>query len=733
MTEKRTITQRDFSLGCVVPELIEGDDTDIRRTSLLGGKNMRITRGRTLRHRPGLEFKMEVTADQNFYNMRVHNGTTQEQYVVVVENNGVTILNSSYGEETAFTGAPWGTTPDLVWTAQFGNTMVFGGFEFYALSFDAGSWSFGAMAYPNNSESEASLPYWAFEPGVTLTPSDYTGTITLTASSAIFSSAWVGKRLRYSGREILVTSYNSVTSLGGEVTTELPPTFRITLTAADDMRGFAVGQVVTADTTDWSGIITSIDSGSRYIFAATLSRTAVGDENTGSSYGGPDTSDELVGPNSNGAISAVTLQSAPAGIQIWDEQLWSDHRGWPQSGTEVNGRLAVCNFPAIPNLICVSSARNFNDFDTGVADDDAILREVGNRNPRFRHVVTGTDLILLADNSAYYVKTRDGEILSPSNFQAIEFSDVGASEVKPIPVEGGIVFIDNSRDSLSAAVLSGNVYLNWTTVDLTRFHSHLINSPIKLSSPADSTDLAERYLFVVNDTESSGKWRASFNDDPAGRLAAMSWYTNFGEERVGFVPWETTGDFVDAMPLFNRQHFVIQRGDKRTLEAINPDYHLDGAIAASGVFTSGERLAHLPAGTVRAWANRESDILTNNEAGNTTTNPTKTNHIGLPFDVEIEPWPAEMVESPRHGMFKSRVIRAAIGVLDSVTFKFIRNSTTSVVPARRPQDSASDQPPLKTDVYRFNIFGNRVKPDMKILLDEPNPLEVTSITQEVQV
>lgn len=732
MTEKRTITQRDFSLGVVVPELIEGDDTEIRQKSLMGGKNMRITRGRTLRQRPGLQFKLEVTSDQSFYNMRVHNGVTQEQFVVVVENNGITILDSDYAVDNSFTGAPWGTSPDQVWVAQFGNTMVFGGFEFYGLTFEEGSWSFGALAFPNNAESERAIPYWVFDKGVTLTPSDYTGTITLTASSAIFSADWVGKRLRYAGREVLVTGFNSTTSLGAEVTTELPPTFRMTIATAAEMRGFAVGQVVTADTTDWSGIVTSINSASRYIFAVTLSRTAIADGSTSSSYGGPDTSDTLVGPNSSAAMSAVTLQSSPAGTEVWDEQLWSDDRGWPQSGTEVNGRLAMCNFPAIPSLICISSAREFNDFDTGIADDDAILRTVGNRNPRFRHVVTGTDLILLADNSAYYVKTRDGEILSPSNFSAIEFSDVGASEVKPIPVEGGIVFVDNSRDALSAAVLSGNVYLNWTTIDLTRFHSHLINSPVKLSSPSDSTDLAERYLFVVNDTVDSGKWRASFNDDPSGRVAAMSWYTNFGEDRVGFLPWETEGDFVDAVPLLGRQHFVVQRGTKRTLEVLNPDYLLDGAIDVSGTFTSGGQLSHLPAGTVRAWQARESEVLTVDASGNANANPTKTGHIGIPFDASAKPWPIELIESPRHGMVKTRVIRASVGVLDTVTFKFVRNNTTSEAPARRPYDSASEAPPLKTDVYRFSIFGNRVKPDMEVLLDEPNPLEITSITQEVQ-
>lgn len=733
MTDKHTITQRDFSLGCVVPELIEGDDTEIRQKSLIGGKNVRVTRGRTLRQRPGLEYKMEVTSDQHFNDMRVHNGSSEERYIVVVENNGVTILNSSYGTETSFTGAPWATTPENVWTAQFGNTMVFGGFEFYGLTFEEGSWSFGALDFADNAESEKALPFWAYERGVTLTPSDYTGTITVTASSAIFSTDWVGKRLRYAGRAMEVTAYTSATQLQCEVTTELPPTFLITFPTSNDLSGFAVGQAVTADTTDWSGIVAEIDSANNRFYAVTLSNTALADTSTTtSSYGGPTTDDTIVGPNSAASPNAVARQSTPKGIQIWDEQLWSDDRGWPQSGTEVNGRLALCNFPGIPNLVCISSSRGFNDFEAGVDDDDAILRTAGNRNPRFRHIVTATDLILLANNSAYYVKTRDGELLTPSNFQAIEFSDVGSSEVKPISVEGGVVFVDNSRDALSAAVLSGNVYLNWTTVDLTRFHSHLINAPVKISSPADSADLAERYLFVVNDTADSGKWRASFNDDPAGRLAAMSWYTSFGEERVGFVPWETEGNFVDAVPLLGKQHFVITRGSKRTLEVINPDYYMDGAIDVSGVFTSGGQLDHLPEGSVTAWDGYESETLTNDSSGNTSSEPTKTGHIGLPFDVSAKPWPQEAVQSPRHGMLKARVIRASVGVMDTITFKFVRNSTTSTAPARRPQDSATAAPPLKTDVYRFNVFGNRVKPDMEVLLDEPNPLEITSITQEVQ-
>ena len=736
MVEKRAYTQADFALGVTVPELIDGDDLEIRSQSLQDGKNLRITRGRSIRGRPGLGLKVGISENQNVHDMRVQTAEGEQRFAVVVEPNGVRVWDEAYSLVTSFTGAPWGDlSGDFPWVTQFDNAMVFGGYEFYALEYDEGTWTFGALDFADLPGNEKALPYWVFEQGVTLTPSAYTGSITATASSPIFTAAWLGKRIRYAKREIVITAINSATVVQGTVTERLPPTFTLTFANAAAVEGFSVGQVVTASSTNWSGIVVDITG------AVVTAVTVLGDAAT-STFNGPTTDDEIVGPSAAVKPTGVAKAGTPSGTTVWDEQLWSEHRGWPQSGSEVNGRLALCNFPNIPNLLCLSSVRQFNDFGTGAADDDAILRTAGNRNPRFLHIVNSTDLVILADRGCYYVKTRDGELVTPSNFQVVQFDERGATEVQPVAVEGAVLFAERNKSGIAACVLSGNVYLNWTVLDLTRFHAHLVRDPVSLCGPAPDPDMSERYIMVVN---------------ADGTMATMSWFTTFGEERVGFVPWETEGRFFRrAFPLFDGYHAVVQGATGFTLERFDPALYVDGALPAAGAVNGGfwvtdggdeittdagdeiqiglPRFAHLAGLQVKAWQAYETtltDTLDGTGAFSAVSTLTAA-QVGTKIDVRGKLWPREVLESPRRGMIRARVIRCSIGVRDTVSIGFVRNSTTTITPARRPSDSALSPPPLKTEWYRFNVFGNRTHPEMEFYLPEPNPLEITSVVQEVQ-
>ncbi len=68
-------------------------------------------------------------------------------------------------------------------------------------------------------------PYYKFADAViTLTPSAVSGTITLTASSAVFSAGHVNTRLRVTGKEVLITTVNSPTVVTASVIQTLPNT-----------------------------------------------------------------------------------------------------------------------------------------------------------------------------------------------------------------------------------------------------------------------------------------------------------------------------------------------------------------------------------------------------------------------------------------------------------------------------------------------------------------------------
>lgn len=720
---KQTVTQRDFSYGAALPEIIEGDDLELRSQSLRDAKNLRITSGRTARQRMGtINLRAYRTGTEQTFEMRPPNAA---RFGVIVGDDYLLIINENYEDVTSFDQVPWSSAGE-VWAADFGDFLVLGP-KFYALEYKEGEWTFGEMVFADAARGGLALPFWAFDPGTTIQPSALTGAVTVTASSPIFSANYEGIRLRYAERQMIVTRYINPTTVEADVVDELPPTFRITL---PDVDGFLVGQVVNSTERNWSGIVVDIDGVD--LICVTIRE-----------FDGPLTSEEISNPNYSRSPTAVVKLTEPRATTIWDEQLFSDARGWPRSGTSVNGRLALCDFPAIPNLIAISSSRAFNDFLVGLEDDDAIVRQAGNNNPRFLHIVAAVDLLLLSDRGCYYVKTRDGEVLSPANFQAVQFDQRGCNEVKPAMVDSGVVFVEKAGNAISACFLSGNVYLNWTVVNISQYHHQLFSASVGICGSVEATDLSEKYLLVL---------------EGDGSVVAMSWNTDLDQERAGFIPWLFDGSAKAVFPLFDAYHMKIERAPGQIqMERFDPSAFMDSTVITSGeingqtlqtdagqeittdggvaLFVQDPKGAHLAGMTVKIW--RDLETITTREldqVGEMANPPDVVGefHMGLAFRPSLKPWPREVLESPRLGMLKARVIRFSVGVRNTVAFLVRRNETTTAIPARGPADSPGLAPPLKNDVYRFNIFGNRAHPDMEIFAEEPGPFEITTITQEVQ-
>jgi hypothetical protein len=734
---KETVVQRDFQLGVALPEIIDGDDLEMRGQSLRNGQNVRTTAGRTARQRMGTWQKLVLEGGEEFFEMRPPN---QPSFGLIVSNNGLKVIDAEYSEVAFFSDVPWNDASE-VWFASFGAVAILGP-KIYAIELKDDIWAFGQMAFAERAGGGLAMPFWSFEKNVNLTPSGYTGAISVTADSPIFQPQWVGNRIRYADSEIEITRYVSATVIEGTVTEELPPTYRITI---GDTSGFAVGEIIVASEGNWRGIL--VAKTSTIIYCVTLSGNAGSVAGSTTDFGGPSTTEDVVSSRSSKSPSAVVKETNPLGTYIWDEQLFSDLRGWPNSGTAVDGRLTLCDFPLIPDLIAISSARGYTDFGVGLADDDAIVRQAGNDTPRFLHVIAAVDLILLSDRGCYFVKTRDGQLLTPSTFKAVQFDQRGASPIRPALVDAGVVFAERGRNAISACLLSGNVYLNWTIIELSRYHHHLFSNPISICGPVQANDVGEKYLLIVQDT---------------GSLVAMSWNAELGQEKVGFIPWVTQGRFQRAFQLFDAYHCTALRGvsgfETATMERFDPTSYLDAALESPTLMNAGPMtdhngdnittesgaeikitntaFAHIKGLEVVVFKDNEVVASTTlNNSGEWETEPGITGifQAGLKFRPSVSPWPVEIVKSPRLGMIKVRVIRVAVNVLNTVSFSVLRNSTTSTVSKRQPGDAADAPPPLKTDMYRFNVFGNRAHPEIEIFSDDPGPFEVTAITQEVQL
>lgn len=697
---KQTITQRSFIIGEPREEFLEADDLDLRLASLRRAENVRIKATRTIDQKLGSWFRRLLASDLPIFEVRPNFG---EVYAVEIRSTGVAIWDVQGNQ--VFTSSAY-SLGDVtkVWVEDFGKNIVIGApTGLYTLTYTASSvWSLAPFSFAAAPGGQLAQPYWSFVQNITMTPSALTGAITVTASAPIFTSDYVGQRIRYNYREILITAVTSATVASGTVVSELPPTFRLTLAS---VTGFAVGDAVIGLDTGFEGQI--VAKGASTIDVITLRF-----------LGGPDVNEQISAPSATSTLTARTTIS-PAASVVWDEPLISPARGYPQAGAAASGRLILIDFPQAPDVIAASSVREIFDFLIGDEDDDAIVRAVGDNSPRFLHVVNAGDLLLLSDRGIYMVELRSNTALTPASFVPRLVDGRGASTVKPAQVDDGVIFVEASGEALAVALLDGNIYLKWSVRTISTFHAHLIQSPVALCGPPEASPLPEKYLFVVN---------------ADGTLAVMSWVDGFDPENVGFVKWTTQGSYKRVTKLFGGYWATTFRNvagvDRFLLEEFAEGVYVDCASSIDGgvgglinsIF-NGQSLAVCGENWYAGLASPAGGVIAGTfpEGGQAGWN--YLSYVGL--------WPQEQINHPKAGMIPARVIRASFSVLHTGPFAIRCNKITQRFGGYSFGDPLDQQPPPKTRIYRCSVIGRRDHPEIEAIKETPGLFQILAASQEV--
>jgi hypothetical protein len=511
--------------------------------------------------------------------------------------------------------------------------------------------------------------------------------------------------------------------MNGTVVTKLPPSYRLTLASAAN---FATGDAVTAQDTNFQGVVLAVAG-------ATI------DVVTTSFFDGPDISEKLSSPRGSSTVSTKAT-IAPLSSPIWDEPLISPVRGYPRAGASAAGRLALVDFEAVPDLVCLSSVRDVRDFKVGAQDDDAILRQCGDNAPRFRHAINAGDLLLFSDRGIYLVNIRDGSLLTPSTFNTILFDKRAANGVRPVAVDDAVVFVEASGEAIAIAQLSGNVYLKWVVRTISSFHAHLVKSPIKLCGPSLYSSLPEKYLLIVN---------------ADGTVAALSWFAEFEAEAVGFVPWNTDGTFRSVSPIFSGYWALVDREINgvpvRFLEEFDTEALLDGTISVTvGDTLTGNGLplegngSTLIAETAQQLPLAGSDVRV--VAGDYDLGDFAVGldglidgseafpegaEAGLNFQSRVMPWPVDIIESPYLGLIKTRVVRGSVSVLHTGPIAVRANTTTKRFGGYFFGDDLSEPPPRRTQLHKFLVLGRRDHPEIEFIKEGPGAFQILAVNQEV--
>jgi hypothetical protein len=203
-------TKTNFTAGEVTPELLGRGDLRAYENGALKLRNLFIFPTGGVTRRAGLSYIDTAAGDGRLIAFEFN---TQQTYLLVLTASRITIYSN--GAEVADLIAPWSLTqiPQVAWT-QSADTLLLvhpdvppkkltrSGAGVFSLD----DWTF----FTENNVREQ--PYYKFaDSAVTLTPSGTTGTITLTASAPVFAPGHAGTRLRVSGKEVNITSYDSPT------------------------------------------------------------------------------------------------------------------------------------------------------------------------------------------------------------------------------------------------------------------------------------------------------------------------------------------------------------------------------------------------------------------------------------------------------------------------------------------------------------------------------------------
>ncbi|MDB6151469.1 MAG: hypothetical protein JWQ44_2917 [Chthoniobacter sp.] len=696
MARKSTITQRSFVMGELRPEFLESDDLKLRSESLRGALNTQIKGTRTVRARMGSAFVRFATDARALYEIRTDTDTVfglivYEDSLRVIDEDGVSLFASS--------AVPWQPL-GRVWVETFRGDTLLGGLNgMKVLKYDGTSWSMVNFKFDDAPAGGLAQPYWVYTKGITLTPSALTGSISLVASDPVFKADHVGMRIRYHSREILITGVINSTHALGTVQSSLAPSIRLT---AASMASFSVGDVVVSDPTGFTGLVRAVTATTIDIVTLTF-------------FDGPATGDLLSGPSGSVTLTATSFIS-PLSSPVWDEPLIGPVHGYPRAAVSAAGRLVLVDFPDAPDVIALSSARSITDFGVGAEDDDAIVRAVGDNQPRFHRVMNAGDLVFLTDKGLYYVSLRDGGLLTPSTFNPVLFDKRGAAITLPVQIGTSIVFVEASKRAISMATLDGNIYLKWSVRTLSTLHSHLIKTPTTLGAPSSyATDL-DKYLFVVN---------------ADGTMAVMSWSEDFSPDHVGFVPWATEGSYIAVTSLFGRYWVIVDRTiggvTKRVIEKFRPAALLDCEVPYDDAVALSDTDVSLHGG---GWYGGTRTVGSDGIVPETEDMPAGA-MVGFPFTTQVLLWPVKHVESPYTGIVRARPVRGSVALLNSGVFNIRTNNTTRVVGGYTAGDDVSLPPPLRTRVVKFSIFGNREYPEIEITKTEPGQFEVMAATQEV--
>lgn len=651
--------QFDFSVGEIAPANITRAGLSIRSRSLQTAKNVKLEVQGAASARAGTTWLADLTGDAVLIDVTIGG----DVFYLVFTNAAVAVWSKETRTQVAtLTGLPWSSAmlADLAISAH--GPQVFVGHADMPIQLiersSAGTWTAAAFAFASGIGGAIAQPHHRFEAsGTTLTPSALTGTIDLTASTAIFtasSALYVGLRYRLQGREVEITGITSGTVATATVIQPLLPTHTVTVTSS---AGFEIGEVIEGKDSTAKGEVVGIPS------STTL--TVLMQTFTSFYYSGS-TGEKVIGRNAVAETTAADSVTTNAAVLDWTEQAISAIRRYPGALAVHRGRLWIGAFENIPFGLAASAINDFTDFEVGTNDDDAIFEELGDQAAGLiRHIVSAEQLIVLTSRNAFYYPESEQNPIKPSSFELLRIGPDGASTCNPTLISEGLLYGQEGGGSILGAFPTGDIRRSWRTADMSRLAAHLINSPRCMAYVSGVAGDSQRLVY------------APMSD---GTMSVVCYSESDADAVPGWAPWETDGSFkwVAAnggecwaitsrtwngtthycLEVFEASRLVdsardIEAADSQGAATTQTISTIDGSVPADLVF----RCAELPNATLSLIQDGTyiGEVTTDGDGDFGVLDMDGDIEVGFAFDVECVCWPPLPPEDQRARRRKRRM------------------------------------------------------------------------------
>jgi len=399
-----------------------------------------------------------------------------------------------------------------------------------------------------------------------------------------------------------------------------------------------------------------------------------------------------------------------------NEDVMSNSRGWPATGTFYKSRLWLGFVGERPQTILASKIGDFFNFDEGTGLDDEALNVTidDDRVNRIRHLFPGRGLQIYTSGGEFSVRSGFNEPITPSNIATLLAKETlhGSSRVSPKSVDGSTVFIEGEGGVVRQFVFN-EIEQSFTAPNISIKSQHLLSVPLRMDIRRATQREPSSYMYIVTDQ---------------GIVAVLNSLRE--QDLLAWSQFTTNGEFEDVAVSGRKTFFIVKRtingNTVRHLEVLNPDHRMDASVLQTSgtATTSWSNLSHLNGETVQV---RSGDFILDDEevsSGSiTSSEAVEELEVGFFNPAVVEPMPLflSVQGQPFQTQWKS-VQNLLVQLLESRNVVIDIDGRRTRPAFRTFGDNVFDSPVENFTGFK-QVLGGGINRDTSVKITQEEPLK----------